>query len=297
MRVFITGATGFIGMAVTKELIAGGHKVIGLARSKEKSAALTAAGAEVLFGTIEDGDILKKGADRADGVIHTAFNHDFSTYLQNCEDDRRVIDSLGSVLVGSNRPLIVTSGTGIVPAHNGKPATEDDAPAPSSIVPRAASEEAANALADKGVNISIMRLPQVHDTERQGLVSYAIMVAQEKKVSAYVGEGRNRWPASHVSDTARLYKLALERAERGAKYHAVAEEGIALKQIAEVLGRKMKLPVKPLTPEEAGAHFGWLAIFAGTDAPASSAKTRQKLGWTPTGPGMIADLERMHFGA
>jgi nucleoside-diphosphate-sugar epimerase len=297
MRVFVTGATGFIGTAVTKELIAGGHKVIGLARSKEKSAALTAVGAEVLLGTLDDAAILKKGADRADGVIHTAFNHDFSKYLQNCEDDRRVIGVLGSVLAGSNRPLIITSGTGMVPAHNGKPATEDDPVAPSSIVPRAASEEAANALADKGVNVSIMRLPQVHDTERQGLVSYAIMVAQEKKVSAYIGDGHNRWPASHVSDTARLYKLVLEKAERGAKYHAVAEEGIALKQIADVLGRKMKLPVKSLTADEAGAHFGWLAMFAGTDAPASSAKTRAKLGWTPTGPDMIADLEWMQFPA
>lgn len=295
MRVFVTGATGFIGTAVVKELIAGGHQVIGLARSKEKGAALAATGADVLYGSLEESDVLTKGAERSEAVIHTAFNHDFSKYLANCEDDRRVIGILGSALAGSNRPLIVTSGTGMAKGKAGRPASEDDAPESSRVVPRAASEEAANEQLAKGVNVSVMRLPQVHDTEKQGLVTYAIFVAQEKKVSAYIGDGSNRWPAAHILDTARLYKLAVEKGERGAKYHAVAEEGISMKQIAEVLGRKMKIPAVSIAPEEAAGHFGWLAAFAGTDAPASAEKTRKQLGWHPTGPGLITDLEAMRF--
>lgn len=296
MRVFVTGATGFIGTAVVKELIGGRHQVIGLARSKEKGAALAAAGADVLYGSLEDSDILKSGAERSDAVIHTAFNHDFSKYLANCEDDRRVIDILGSALAGTNRPLIVTSGTGMVRGQSGRPATEADAPESSTILPRAASEEAANEQLAKGVNVSVMRLPQVHDTEKQGLVTYAVAVAREKRASAYIGDGRNRWPAAHILDTARLYRLAVEKAEGGAKYHAVAEEGVSLKQIAEVLGRKMQIPTVSIAREDAPGHFGWLAAFAGTDAPASSEKTQKRLGWHPIGPGLIADLERMNFG-
>jgi len=293
MRVFVTGATGFIGSAVTKELIAAGHQVLGLTRSDEGATALAAAGAEVHRGSLEDLDSLKEGAARSDGVIHLAFNHDFSKFVANCEDDRRVIMALGSVLAGSSRPLIVTSGTGMAVPAPGQPAREDDATIGSDVIPRAASEEAAAAVAADRVNVSVVRLPQVHDTTRQGLVTYAIEVAREKGVCAYVGDGQNRWPAAHVLDTARLYRLAIEKAEPGAKYHAVAEEGVPLRDIVEVLGRRLKLPVKSIPPEEAFAHFGWLGMFAGHDVPASSEQTRKKLGWRPTGPGMIADLERL----
>jgi nucleoside-diphosphate-sugar epimerase len=292
MRVFVTGATGFIGSALVKELIAAGHQVLGLCRSNDKAAALAAAGADVHRGSIEDLDSLKDGAARSDGVIHLAFNHDFSKFAANCEADRRVITALGSVLTGSDRPFIVTSGTLMVKTDPGQPAKEDGAVFTSDTISRAASEEAVAALAANGVNASVVRLPQVHDPFRQGLVSYAIMVAREKGVFAYIGDGRNRWPAAHVLDVARLYRLALENAEPGAKYHAVAEEGVPLRDIAEVLGPRLKLPVKSIAPEEAAAHFGWLAHFASVDAPASSEQTRKKLGWRPTGPGLLADLEQ-----
>jgi nucleoside-diphosphate-sugar epimerase len=295
MRVFITGASGFIGSTLTADLIAAGHQVLGLTRSDEGAQALAAAGAEPYRGTLEDLKGLKCGAAQADGVVHLAFNHDFSTYMQNCLDDRRVIEALGSVLVGSDRPMLVTSGTGMGRAMPGQTITEDDPPAPSKLIPRAASEEAAAALVDQGVNVSVMRLPQVHDTRRQGLVTYAIQRAIETGVSAYLGEGGNRWAAAHVSDTARLYRLALERAERGARYHAVAEEGVAMRDIAEIIGRRLNLPVRSVAPEAAAEQFGWMAMFAGMDAPASSAKTRQWLNWTPTGPGLIADVERLEL--
>jgi nucleoside-diphosphate-sugar epimerase len=293
MRVFVTGATGFIGSAVVKELIAADHQVLGLCRSDEKAAALAAAGAEVVRGSLEDLDSLKEGAARSDGVIHLAFNHDFSKFVANCEDDRRVIKALGSVLAGSDRPLIVTSGTGIANTVPGQPATEDGAVISSDVIPRAASEEAAASVATDGVNVSVVRLPQVHDTVRQGLITYAIALAREKGVCAYFGDGRNRWPAAHVLDTARLYRLALEQAEHGAKYHAVAEEGVPLRDIAEAIGRRLKIPVTSIAPEEAQAYFGWLAMFAGHDVLASSEQTRKKLGWQPTGPGLIADLEEL----
>ncbi|WP_213775621.1 SDR family oxidoreductase [Bradyrhizobium sp. dw_78] len=293
MRVFVTGATGFIGSAVVKELIAAGHQVLGLCRSDDKAAALAAAGAEALRGSIEDEDSLKAGAARSDGVIHLAFNHDFSKFVANCEDDRRVVKALGSALAGSERPLIVTSGTGMANTVPGEPATEDNATISSEMIPRAASEEAAAAAAADGVNVSVMRLPQVHDTTRQGLVTYAIAMAREKGVCVYIGDGRNRWPAAHVLDVARLYRLAIEKAERGAKYHAVAEEGVAIRDMIEVVGRRLSLPVKSIAPEEAQAYLGWLAIFASHDLPASSAQTRKKLGWHPTGPTMLADLERL----
>jgi nucleoside-diphosphate-sugar epimerase len=289
MRVFITGATGFIGSALVAELIAAGHQVLGLTRSDAGAQALAAAGAEPFRGALNDLDGLKRGAAQADGVVHLAFNHDFSTYLANCEDDRRVIAALGSALAGSNRPLLVTSGTGM--AATGRPATEDDPPASSSEVPRAASEEAAAALVAQGVNAGVVRLPQVHDTERQGLLTYAVTVAQEKGVSVYIGDGANRWAAAHVLDTARLYRLALERAQPGATWHAVAEEGVPMRDIAEAIGRRLDLPVASITAAEAGAHFGWLGMFAGRDGAATSNLTRERLGWRPTGPGLIADLE------
>jgi nucleoside-diphosphate-sugar epimerase len=293
MRVFVTGATGFIGSAVVKELIGAGHQVIGVYRSDDKAKALTAAGAEAYRGSIDDPDSLKDGASRSDGVIHLAFNHDFSQFVANCETDRRVVEALGSVLAGSHRPMIVTSGTAIANVAPGQLATEDAPAMAANAIPRAASEEATQAAAAKGVSASVVRLPQVHDPERQGLISPWIALAKEKGVFAYIGEGRNRWPAAHISDVARLYRLAIEKAEPGAVYNAVGEEGVAARDIAETIGRRLKLPVKSISPEEAGGYFGWLAHFAPRDMPASSALTQKKLGWRPTGPGLIADLERL----
>lgn len=295
MRVFVTGATGFIGSAVVAELVAAGHQVLGLCRSDDKVAALAAAGAEVHRGSIRDLDSLKAGASRSDGVIHLAFNHDFSTFAANCEDDRRVIATLGAALAGSDRPLVVTSGTGIANTVPGEPATEDGATLTADAMPRAASEEAARAVAAEGINVSVMRLPQVHDTVRQGLVSLAIETYRDKGVCAYIGDGANRWPAAHVLDVARLYRLAIERAERGAKYHAVAEEGVSLRDIAQTLGRRLELPVRSIAPDEAQAFFGWLTPFARLDAPAISVETRRKLGWQPAGPRLLADLEQLQL--
>jgi nucleoside-diphosphate-sugar epimerase len=293
MRIFVTGATGFIGSALVPELIQAGHRVLGLTRSEAGAVALRAAGAEVKHGNLEDLDSLREGAAQTDGVIHLAFNHDFSQFQKNCDNDREAIVAMGEVLVGSKRPLIVTSGTGIATGVNGKPATEEDPTA--SWNPRAASEAATKELAARGVNASVMRLPQVHDTRKQGLVTYAVMVAREKGKSAYIGDGGNRWPAAHVSSVAQLYRLAFEKTEPGAIYHAVDEEGVPMKAIAEVLGRGLNVPVISIKSEEAEGHFGWLGFFAGHDLPASSVLTRQKLGWKPSGPGLIADLEGMHY--
>ena len=297
MRVFITGATGFIGSALVKELIANSHQVIGLCRSEDKAPALAAAGAEVYRGSVQDIEGLREGVARSDAIVHLAFNHDFSQILANCEDDRRVIAGLGAFLVGSNRPLIVTSGTAMANTAPGLLATEDGAVIDSKVHPRAATEEAGLAAAALGVNVGVVRLPQVHDPVRQGLISPAIMTFREKGACAYIGEGRNRWPAAHVSDVARLYRLAVERAEPKAAYHAVAEEGVSMRDIAQTIGRRLNLPVKSIPAEEAQAFFGWMAMFAGLDMPASSALTRQKLNWTPTGSGLIADLERLEIAA
>jgi nucleoside-diphosphate-sugar epimerase len=290
MRVFVTGATGFIGSAVVRELVAAGHQVVGLSRSTEKAAALAASGAQVLHGSVEDAEVLRSGVARSDGVIHLAFNHDFSRFVANCEDDRRVIDVLGTALVGSDRPLVVTSGTAIGNSAPGQIALESNAAASSASHPRAATEEAALLVAQRGANVSIVRLPQVHDTTRAGLITYTIAVAREKKLSAYVGDGHHRWPAAHVSDVARLYRLALEKSARGAKYHAVAEEGVSLRDIAEAIAHRFDIPAASIAPSEAAAHFGWLAMFAGLDMPASSAETRKQLGWQPKGRGLMADL-------
>lgn len=293
MRVFVTGATGFIGAAVVKELIGAGHQVIGLCRAEDKAPALAAAGAEVYRGSITDLASLAKGTARSDGVIHLAFNHDFSRFVQNCEDDRAVIKALSAALAGSNRPLVITSGTAIANTIPGEPAREDNPVVSSAAHPRAASEEEGAVAAAAGVNISVVRLPQVHDPVAQGLITPAIAMYREKGVCTYIDDGLNRWPAAHVLDVARLYRLAIEAAAPGAKYHAVAEEGVPMRAIAEAIGWRLNLPVKSITPEEAPEYFGWLSMFAGFDMPASSTQTRQRLGWQPTGPGLIADLERL----
>jgi nucleoside-diphosphate-sugar epimerase len=294
MRIFVTGATGFIGSAIVLELINAGHQVLGLARSDAGAESLIAAGAEVHRGNLEDLESLRSGATISDGVIHTAFNHDFSKFVENCEQDRKAIEAMGDVLVGSNRPLLITSGTGMGNAVPGQPATEDYFD-PNHPHPRKASEVAGASVAERGVNVSVMRLPQVHNTVKQGLITYTVQLAREKGVSAYIGDGLNRWPAAHVLDVARLYRLAFEKHKAGSRYHAVAEEGVSTREIAEVVGRGLKLPVVSLSPEEAPAHFGWLAMFAGFDMPASSAQTEHRLGWHPTGPGLIEDLKQMRY--
>ncbi|MGA9671564.1 MAG: SDR family oxidoreductase [Terracidiphilus sp.] len=299
MRVFVTGATGFIGSALVPELIEAGHQVLGLARGDEGAQSLISAGAKVHRGSLEDLESLRSGAAQADGVIHLAFDHsafggDFSKFIEVCQKDERAIEALGSALAGSDRPLVITSGTGMGNAAPGQPATEDHFD-PNHPHPRKGSEIAGASVTERGVNVSVVRLPQVHDTVKQGLITHAVLVAREKRVSAYIGEGQNRWPAAHVRDVAHLYRLALEKAEAGSRYHAVAEEGVPMREIAEALGKGLKVPAVSISPEEAQAHFGWLAMFAGFDMPASSAITREKLGWKPTGPGLITDLEKMKY--
>jgi nucleoside-diphosphate-sugar epimerase len=293
MRVFVTGATGFIGSALVPELINGGHQVLGLARSDAGAKSLTSSGAQVHRGDLGDLQSLRSGAAAVDAVIHLAFIHDFSKYQENSDIDKRAIDTLGAVLAGSDRPLLVTGG--IPPWTPGRLMTEDAHPPAHSALPRV-SEETALALVSRGVKAAVMRLPQVHDTVKQGLVTYLIAIAREKGISAYVGEGLNRWPAAHVSDVARLYRLALEQHKTGARYHAVGEEGVPLRDIAAAIGRGLKEPVRSISPEEAVAHFGpFFGFFAGLDLPASSALTQKRLGWRPTGVGMISDLDHMKY--
>lgn len=296
MKVFVTGATGFIGSAIVRELINEGYQVLGLARSDAGAKSLIAAGAEVHRGDLQDLESLRSGASAADAVIHTAFIHDFSKFKENCEIDRRAIEALGSALAGSDRPLIVTSGTGIVRATPGRLSTEENPPysGPGS-APRIASEEAAALIAGRGARVSVVRLPQVHDPEKQGLVTYAIAVAREKGVSIFVGDGANRWPAVHRLDAARLYRLVLEKGVAGARYHAVAEEGVAFREIAQAIGRRVNVPVVGKSSEEAAEHFGWLAHFALMDSPASSERTRKLLGWQPRQTGLIADLDAAQY--
>jgi nucleoside-diphosphate-sugar epimerase len=294
MRIFLTGATGFIGSAILPLLIEAGHEVVGTTRSDAGAKALLAAGAQVHRGTLEEPESLRIGASNADAVIHTAFDHDFSRFVENCEKDKRAIAALGAALAGSNRPLVITSGTGMGSGEHGELASEDvlNLSHPN---PRIASELAGNEQLDAGVNVSVVRLPQVHDPLKQGLITPLVDIARSKGTVAYVGEGKNRWPAGHVSDVARLYRLAVETAEAGARYHAVGEEGVSSREIAESLGRGLKLPVVSITPEQAGAHFGWMGMFVGLDMPASSALTQARLNWRPAGPTLIADLDEARY--
>ena len=288
MRVFLTGATGFIGSALIPELLQHGHQVLGLARSDDGAQALRALGAEVLRGDLEDLAALRRGAEQADGVVHCGFIHDFTKFVENCAIDRRAIETFGEVLAGSARPLVVTAG---IPALPGRVTTETDAVPTDHPMPRV-SEQAALALAERGVHASVVRLPQVHDRDKAGLVTYLIAVAKEKRVSAWVGDGQNRWSGVHRLDTSPLYRLALEKGAVGARYHAVAEEGVPLKDIAEAIGRGMGVPAKSMSPQEATAHFGAIGFFATMSNPASNALTRQQLGWAPTTrPGLLDDVE------
>jgi nucleoside-diphosphate-sugar epimerase len=292
MRVFVTGATGFIGSAVVGELIDAGHQVLGLARSDAAAKSLVAAGADVHRGSLEDLQSLGSGAAAADGVIHTAFIHDFSSYGPAAEADRCAIETLGGALVGSDRPLIVTSGS-LLAQPQGLLATEEDAANPS--FPRK-SEAATLVQAERGVRASVLRLPpSVHGNGDHGFVPRLISIAREKGVSAFIGDGLNRWPAVHRLDAAHLYRLVLEKGTVGARYHGVADEGVPAREIAEVIGRHLNLPVVSKSRAEAADHFGWIALFFGMDGPASSAQTQERLGWRPAQPGLIADLKAEHY--
>jgi nucleoside-diphosphate-sugar epimerase len=295
MRVFLTGATGFIGSYLVPELISAGHRVVGLSRSDSGAEALVRAGAEVFRGDLNDLDRLHAAAEASDGVVHAAFNHDFSNLRQHSEQDRKVIETLGAALAGSDRPLVVTSGTGLARSKTGGAAVENDGYVTSAEFPRAATEEAADALIGKGARVMVMRLSQVHDTRRQGRITQHIRLARRKGWVAYVGAGKSRLAAVHVSDAVLLYRLALEKGHAGARYHAVTEEGVALCDIAEVIGAGLKMPVESITPETAQDYFGPLSSLVTIDLAASSALTRRQLDWRPTGPDLLSDLRNMDY--
>jgi nucleoside-diphosphate-sugar epimerase len=292
MRIFVTGATGFIGSAIVQELIGAGHQVLGLARSDAGAVSLAAAGADVHRGSLEDLDSLHSGAASTDGVIHTAFIHDFSNYVPAAETDRRAIAILGAALAGSDRPMVVTSGT-LLLQRQGPLATEDDTT--NSNFPRK-SEEAALEIASRGVRVSVVRLPpSVHGDGDHGFVPRLIAIGREKNASAFVGDGQNRWPAVHRLDAAHLYRLVIEKGSAGARYHAVADEGVPFQDIAGVIGRRLKVPVVSKSPEEAAGHFTWLSHFVSIDCPASSAQTQERLAWRATRPSLIADIDRPSY--
>ena len=290
MRVFVTGATGFVGSAVVQALLQAGHQVLGLARSEASAQALTDAGADVHRGSIEDLQSLASGAAQADGVIHTAFIHDFSQFLENCEKDRLAIGALGAALKGTDKPLIVTSGTALV--SNGQLATENDLPDPQGQNPRIASDQAAAALAEQGVHVSLVRLPpSVHGAGDHGFVPMIIAMAREKGESAYIGAGQNLWPAVHRLDAARVFVLALEKGASNAIYHANSEEGVPFCEIATLIGKHLNLPVVSKNAQEAGEHFGWFTHFASLNNPTSSQITREVLGWKPEHQDLLTDID------
>jgi len=292
MRVFVTGAAGMIGSATVQDLLAAGHEVLGLARSDANEKTLAALGAESHRGDVEDHDSLRRGAEAADGVIHLGFIHDFARFAEVCEIDRRAITALGEALVGTDKPLIVTSGTALL-TTNGRLATEDDQPV-AGTHPRIASEEATRGAVERGVRASLVRLsPSVHsEADLHGFIPILIAMAREKGEAAYVGDGANRWPAVHRLDAARLYRLALEKRAHGATYHGVGDEGIPFRTIAEMIAKHLGVPAVSKSPEEAAAHFGWFGHFAGIDNPTSSARTQEELSWTPNHPGLLDDLEK-----
>jgi nucleoside-diphosphate-sugar epimerase len=288
MRVFITGAAGFIGTATTQELIANGHQVLGLARSDANAEALKKIGADVHRGSLEDLESLKSGAKNTDGTIHCAFIHDFAKFAENGQIDKHAIEAMGDVLEGTNKPFIVTSGTLLIAP--GRVATEEDPVAPG--LPRV-SETAGLAFASRGVRAMAVRLPQVHGADGKcGLVSWLLEIAKQKGMAGYVGDGGNRWSAAHRLDVARLYRLALEKGKAGTSFHAVADEGVTARDIAEIIGRALKLPVASIPADKVAEHFGTMAMFVGLDGVASSALTQKWLGWKPVQIGMIADISR-----